>query len=155
MPDPTESALLRIADALERLSPPAPPAAAPTGADVLVWEPAERRLRPAERLRRVPIHLLQGIDAARDTLLVNTRRFAERLPANSALLWGTRGMGKSSLVKAVHAEVAAEGLGDLSLVEIYREDMASLACRAGAAGLMSGGPQLSPIPSCSAAHTSR
>jgi len=77
------------------------------------------------KVARVPLALLQGIDRARDTLLANTRQFAAGLPANNALLWGARGMGKSSLVKAVHAEVLADG-GALKLVELAREDLGSV-----------------------------
>ena len=126
MPDPTESALLRIAAALERLAPPAPSPPDSSDGDVFVWEPAERRLRPVRHVNRVPIGLLRGIDRARDTLLGNTRRFAKRLSTNNVLLWGARGMGKSSLVKAVHAQVVAEGFVYLALVEIRREDIDTL-----------------------------
>jgi predicted AAA+ superfamily ATPase len=77
------------------------------------------------RVNRVDLPLLLGIDRSRDTLLQNTRQFAKGLPANNALLWGARGMGKSSLVKAVHAAVAAETPG-LALVEMQREDLPSI-----------------------------
>jgi len=116
----------RMADALDRLAPsPAPPPA--LDAEAFVWEPRRRALSPVASVSRVALPLLKGIDRARDTLVENTRRFARRLPANNALLWGARGMGKSSLVKAVHAEVAAEAReGTLKLVEIHREDVDSL-----------------------------
>jgi uncharacterized protein len=114
--------LKRIAEALERLAPPAAEAAAPAEGDAFVWEPGD--LVAVTAVAALPLDLLKGIDAARDTLLENTRRFAAGLPANNALLWGARGMGKSSLVKAVHAAVNAETR--LALIEIHREDIASL-----------------------------
>jgi predicted AAA+ superfamily ATPase len=114
--------LRRIAEALERLVPPA--AALPDlgGADAFVWHPAPPALAPVARVSRVPLGLLQGIDQQKGLLLENTRRFAEGLPANNAMLWGARGMGKSSLVKAVHAEVG----NGLALIEIHREDIRTL-----------------------------
>src|SRR6185503_7981588 len=91
------------------------------------WQPQGARLAPVARVNRVAMGLLKGIDRVRDTLLENTERFARGLPANNALLWGARGMGKSSLVKAVHAAVnASHGNGALKLVEIHREDVESL-----------------------------
>ncbi|MEJ1968893.1 MAG: ATP-binding protein [Rhizomicrobium sp.] len=123
----TKTALLaRIAAALERLAPGALPAAAPAAGDAFVWEPAHGGLLAVERIAAVPLGLLKGINAARDTLLENTRRFADGLPANNALLWGARGMGKSSLVKAVHAEVNRGRKAHLALVEIHREEIATL-----------------------------
>ncbi len=126
--DTTGAVLKRIAAALERLAPGASKAAAPAGGDAFVWEPAQGGLLPVKAVARVPLALLRGVDAARDTLLENTRRFAEGLPANNALLWGARGMGKSSLVKAVHDAVnrGAKGKARLALVEIHREEIASL-----------------------------
>ncbi|MBL6854047.1 MAG: DUF815 domain-containing protein, partial [Alphaproteobacteria bacterium] len=94
--------LKRVAEALERLAPPAVATRPPAAGDAFVWEPAHGGLLPVERVAAVPLSLLKGVDANRDTLLENTRRFADGLPANNALLWGARGMGKSSLVKAVH-----------------------------------------------------
>ncbi len=132
MSDPLSHALLeRIATALERLAPPVPPAPAFGAADAFVWNPDGPRLEPVPRVNRVEMVLLKGIDRARDTLIENTRRFAEGLPANNALLWGSRGMGKSSLVKAAHAtvnrqRVASGGIANLKLVEIHREDIESL-----------------------------
>ncbi|MGY6695159.1 MAG: ATP-binding protein [Roseinatronobacter sp.] len=119
--------LRRIADALERISPP--PGARPelSSAEAFVWHTAPDRLHPVAQVNRIAIDLLVGIDRARDTLLANTMQFARGLPANNALLWGARGMGKSSLVKAVHAyirSVAPES--DLKLVEIQREDLPSI-----------------------------
>jgi predicted AAA+ superfamily ATPase len=89
--------------------------------DAFVWQAEKEGFLPVKDVNLVPLFLLKGIDRMRDTLLANTLRFARGLPANNALLWGARGMGKSSLVKAVHGEVAG-----LKLVEIHREDLASL-----------------------------
>jgi predicted AAA+ superfamily ATPase len=118
----------RIATALERLAPAA--AATPdfAAASAFVWHPDGRRLTPVPHVNRVDMALLKGIDRVRDTLLENTERFAKALPANNALLWGARGMGKSSLVKAVHAEVNGSRQKDglLKLVEIHREDIETL-----------------------------
>ncbi|MBK5945422.1 AAA family ATPase [Rhodobacter veldkampii DSM 11550] len=121
MTDPLE----RIAQALERLAPA--PLHAPdfAAADAFVWHTAPDRLEPVAQVARVDLGLLQGIDRARDTLLANTLQFARGAAANNALLWGARGMGKSSLVKAVHAAVRAEGLA-LTLVELSREDLPSV-----------------------------
>jgi predicted AAA+ superfamily ATPase len=118
--------LKRIAAALERLAPP--PEAAPDfdAADAFVWHVEPDRLEPVPQVSRVPLDLLIGVDRARDTLLENTLHFARGLPANNALLWGARGMGKSSLVKAVHGAVQARGLA-LKLVELQREDLPSVA----------------------------
>jgi hypothetical protein len=122
-----EGLISRIAAALERLAPAPVQARIPRG-DAFIWEPAQGGLLPVGEVAHLPLSLLKGIDAARDTLLENTRRFANDLPANNALLWGARGMGKSSLVKAVHAEVNAPRSAELRLVliEIHREDIASL-----------------------------
>jgi predicted AAA+ superfamily ATPase len=123
----------RIANALERLAPPPPRAPDFTAADAFIWHPAGRTLAPVPRVNRVDMSLLKGIDRMRDILVENTERFARGLPANNALLWGARGMGKSSLVKAAHAAVNAalnKELGAdtdiLKLVEIHREDIESL-----------------------------
>jgi predicted AAA+ superfamily ATPase len=123
--------LVRIADALERLAPAAPSAIDLSVADAFVWHAEGVHLTPVTTVSRVDIGLLAGIERQRDILLENTRRFANGLPANNALLWGARGMGKSSLVKAIHATVNQEmGQGKagraLTLVEIHREDLASL-----------------------------
>lgn len=117
--------LERIADALERLAPA--PLAAPDfeAADAFVWHTAPDELVPVPEVNRVALDLLVGIDNARETLLLNTRQFAKGFAANNALLWGARGMGKSSLVKAVHAQIRAEGL-DLKIVELQREDLPSV-----------------------------
>ena len=119
------SELSRIAAALERLAPQ--PLAAPdfTAAQAFVWHVSPDRLEPVTRVSRVDVGLLVGIDRSRDTLLENTRYFARGLSANNALLWGSRGMGKSSLVKAIHAQVCGEG-HDLKIVELSREDLPSV-----------------------------
>ena len=123
--DFTAEELDRIAAALERIAPA--PAQAPdfARAEAFVWQTAPDRLLPVARVNRVALGLLVGIERARDTLLANTVQFARGLPANNALLWGARGMGKSSLVKSVHAEVRAMG-EDLKIVELQREDLPSL-----------------------------
>ena len=120
-----DDALTRIAQALERLAPPVPPPPAFESADAFAWHTAPDRLEPVLRVARVEIGLLVGVDRARDTLLENTRHFAAGLPANNALLWGARGMGKSSLVKSVHAAILAEGHA-LKIVELSREDLPSV-----------------------------
>ena len=126
---PDADVFQRIAAALERLAPQPPKAPDFTIADAFIWYPDARRLAPVPRVNRVDMSLLKGIDRMRDILVENTERFAKGLPANNALLWGARGMGKSSLVKAAHASVNA-GLGKdsglLKLVEIHREDIESL-----------------------------
>ncbi|WP_428516787.1 ATP-binding protein [Roseovarius sp.] len=119
--DPME----RIAAALERMSPAPLDAPDFDGADAFVWHVDPDRLHPVRDVNRVDMELLVGINRSRDTLLDNTRHFAKGLPANNALLWGARGMGKSSLVKAVHAAVRAEG-HDLKIVELQREDLPSV-----------------------------
>jgi predicted AAA+ superfamily ATPase len=120
-----EDLLRRIAEALERLSPAAPPAPSLAGADAFVWHPPAG-LAPVPNVSRVPLALLQGIEPQKALLLENTQRFARGLPANNAMLWGARGMGKSSLVKAVHAAVNAANPGALALIEIHREDIRTL-----------------------------
>lgn len=117
-------ALDRIAAALERLAP-APMPAPDFSAEAFVWHTSPDRLEPVTHVSRVDLSLLVGVNRSRDTLLENTRHFAAGLPANNALLWGSRGMGKSSLVKAVHAAVRAEG-HDLKIVELSREDLPSV-----------------------------
>ncbi|MCM2560941.1 ATP-binding protein [Lutimaribacter sp. EGI FJ00015] len=114
--------LTRIAEALERIAPAPMEAPDFDRADAFVWHVSPDRLVPVPDVNRVDIDLLVGIGRSRDTLLANTRQFAQGLPANNALLWGARGMGKSSLVKAAHAAVLAEGLA-LKIVELQREDL--------------------------------
>ncbi|MDX1425002.1 MAG: DUF815 domain-containing protein, partial [Kiloniellales bacterium] len=119
--------LARIAAALDRLAPakPAPPPL--DRADAYVWRAEDQVLDPVDRVNRLALELLKGIEPQAETLLQNTRRFAAGLPANNALLGGARGMGKSSLVKAVHGAVNREraetGAPPLVLAEIHREDI--------------------------------
>ncbi|MFD1912225.1 ATP-binding protein [Halodurantibacterium flavum] len=121
----SDDALRRLADALERISPPPQPAPDFGAASAFVWHVAPDRLDPVPQVSRVDLSLLVGVDRARDTLLTNTLQFARGFPANNALLWGARGMGKSSLVKAVHAEVLRQG-HRLAIVEMQREDLPSV-----------------------------
>jgi uncharacterized protein len=118
-------ALSRVVSAVERWAPPVTEAPDFTAAEAFIWNAAQKRLDPVARVNRVEMMLLKGIDRMRDTLVENTERFAKGLPANNALLWGARGMGKSSLVKAVHASINAQ-TNNLKLIEIHREDIESL-----------------------------
>ncbi len=122
----TSDILKRIAEALERLSPPPSASISLEQADAFVWNAEAGRLDPVTEVARVDLSLIKGIDRVRDILLDNTRRFAKGLPANNALLWGARGMGKSSMVKAAHAAVNEETPGILILIEIHREDIETL-----------------------------
>ena len=136
MPDLAEirPLLERIASALERATPPPPHPEDFSKADAFVWTPESGgRFIPVEKVSRVPLQLLKGIDHTASILMDNTRRFATGLPANNALLWGARGMGKSSLVKAAHAQAGEElsrskagKTSRLKLVEIHRETIASM-----------------------------
>lgn len=134
MSDPSVVLLAEKLDQLislvSRAVPPAPASPDFNAADAFVWHPTGDPLQPVGHVNRVEMTLLHGIDRARDTLLDNTERFARGLPANNALLWGARGMGKSSLVKAAHATVnarlAADGLASVKLIEIHREDIEGL-----------------------------
>jgi predicted AAA+ superfamily ATPase len=122
--------LTRIASALERLAPARQANPPLDAAEAFVWRAEDERLVPVEQVNRLDLTLLKGIERQSETLLDNTRRFADALPANNALLWGARGMGKSSLVKAIHGEVNNEREGEgklgLVLVEIHREDIPTL-----------------------------
>ena len=125
--DSIHSTLERIADALEAMAGnTAPDLAFPADGEAFVWHAEGGGLQPVAKVNRLPLQLLKGIDNQADQLLANTQRFADGLPANNALLWGARGTGKSSLVKAVHAEVTAGNPGSVVLVEIHREDIPSL-----------------------------
>ena len=126
MSDPLTPLLARIADALERLAPPAPAKPDLAAADAFVWQPHPPGLAPVPHVNRVDIALLQGVDRQKRLVLDNTLRFAAGLPANNAMLWGARGMGKSSLVKAAHAAANAARPGSLALIEIHREDIRTL-----------------------------
>jgi predicted AAA+ superfamily ATPase len=118
--------LIRVADALERLAPPAPPKNNLAAADAFIWHAEREWLEPVQTVNRVEIELLRGIDRVRDILVENTERFAAGLPANNVLLWGARGTGKSALVKAAHAAINGKSPGALALIEIHREDIPSL-----------------------------
>jgi predicted AAA+ superfamily ATPase len=119
------SALTRIADALERHAPPAPAPALLNTADAFVWH-ADGSLNAVEHVNRIDLSLLRGIDYQKKILMDNTSRFAKGLSANNALIWGARGTGKSSIVKAIHAEVNKTAASPIALVEIHREDIQSL-----------------------------
>ncbi len=123
---PGADVLERIATALERLAPRHALVPDFSAADAYVWHPDGKRLAPVPRVNRVDMSLLKGIERVRDVLMENTERFAKGLPANNALLWGARGMGKSSLVKASHAAINAAFGNRLKLIEIHREDIQSL-----------------------------
>jgi uncharacterized protein len=119
----------RIAEALSRLAPVSAESADFSRAECFVWEPAQSSLTPVKKVNRVELKLIRGVDHVRDILVDNTQRFASGLPANNTLLWGARGMGKSSLVKAVHADISASlnpGDHPLKLIEIHREDVNTL-----------------------------
>ncbi|KMW58358.1 ATP-dependent protease subunit [Candidatus Rhodobacter oscarellae] len=120
----SDDLMRRIAEALERVSPPPSPTPSFEG-EAFVWHIEPDRLEPVAKVNRVDLSLLVGIDRARDTLVENTMQFARGLPANNALLWGSRGMGKSSLVKAVHADVH-ETYSVLKIIEVQREDLPSI-----------------------------
>ena len=117
--------LTRIADALERLSPPAKETLHPDAANSWIWHGDRQVLEPIGEIKPIPLSLLQGIDHICDILQQNTEQFANGFPANNALLWGARGMGKSSLVKAIFADVATKSEA-LSLIEIHRDELDSL-----------------------------
>ncbi|KQO81197.1 ATP-binding protein [Rhizobium sp. Leaf262] len=129
-PEDTNRALLaevrRLADALERIAGPAPIETDWNSADCFVWAPANSWLQPVPRPNRIALQLIRGVDHVRDILHENTLRFAEGFAANNVLLWGARGMGKSSLVKAVHEDVRAATGASLKLVEVHREDIHTL-----------------------------
>jgi predicted AAA+ superfamily ATPase len=126
MPDYAATALLaRIAEALERLAPAPPLPPDFSVAKAYIWRAGRGDFQPVSKVNRVEMALLEGIARQRNLLFANTKRFAQGLPANNVLLWGARGMGKSSLVKAVHAELAEAG-STLILVEIHREDIETL-----------------------------
>jgi hypothetical protein len=130
MDQQTATALLaevkRLADAMERIAGPAPAINDWQSADCFVWAPARQQLQPVKRPNRVELGLIRGVDHVRDILHENTLRFAEGFPANNVLLWGARGMGKSSLVKAVHADIVKRNGIALKLVEVHREDISTL-----------------------------
>jgi predicted AAA+ superfamily ATPase len=126
MPPDLTGLLLRLVTAVERLAPPTLPEVDLDAADAFVWEAQAQDLRPVAEVALVPLPLLVGIDRVRDILLDNTERFAAGRPANNALLWGARGMGKSSLIKAIHGAINEARPHALALIEIHREDVDSL-----------------------------
>ena len=121
-----EPLLKQIADALDRLAPPANKSHSIAGADAFVWHTNPEQLKPIQNVNKVELDLLLGISQQISILRANTERFNNGLPANNALLWGARGTGKSSLVKALHAEINKEATNKLALIEIHREDIPSL-----------------------------
>lgn len=116
----------RLVAAVERQAPPLPAEIDLSSADAFVWEAERFELRPVPKVAAISLDLLVGIDRVRDILKSNTERFAAGKPANNALLWGARGMGKSSLVKAIHHDINKDHPGSLALIEIHREDIDSL-----------------------------
>lgn len=119
--------LERLIEAVSRLAPPVAPVTDLDAADCFVWNAERGALDAVIRVNRVEIGLIKGVDRVRDILVENTERFANGLPANNVLLWGARGMGKSSLVKAAQAAVnATPGRAPLKLIEIHREDIDTL-----------------------------
>ena len=120
------SLFARLVAAVERQAPPLPAEIDLSQADAFIWEAERHELRPVQRVAAVSLNLLVGIDRVRDILKGNTERFAAGKPANNALLWGARGMGKSSLVKAIHQNINRDLAGSLALIEIHREDIDSL-----------------------------
>ncbi|MSP01249.1 MAG: ATP-binding protein [Acetobacteraceae bacterium] len=126
MDDRAFALLTRLTEALERLAPPPAPPLDLAGAGAFVWHPSPAHLSPVAHVSRVEIGLLKGVERQKAILLENTLRFAGGLASNNAMLWGARGMGKSSLVKAVHAEVCVRARASMALIEIHREDIRSL-----------------------------
>lgn len=118
--------LTRIAEALERISPPNNALVDLNSANAFIWQPENETLRAVTEVSRVPLALLQGVDHQREILLANTLQFARGNPANNALLWGARGMGKSALVKAIHAHINSDKAHALALIELHREDLENL-----------------------------
>lgn len=118
--------LRALRQAVESLQPRQTPLLDLQRADGFVWNAERGEAQAVDKINRIPLALLIGVERQRDTLLANTERFAAHLPANNALLWGARGMGKSSIVKSVHADVAARAKLPLKLIEIHREDISSL-----------------------------
>lgn len=116
----------KLSAAIERMAGPAAATNDWSTAECFVWAPANHHLQPVAKPNRIELSLITGVDHVRDILLDNTLRFAEGFPANNVLLWGARGMGKSSLVKSVHAQVARDTGVAVKLVEVHREDIATL-----------------------------
>ena len=118
--------LARIADALERIKPPAPVAQNLKDANAYIWQGEQHQLDTVDSVSRIDLNLIKGVDLQKEILLSNTIQFAKGYAANNALLWGARGMGKSSLIKAVHGEVVKQYPSNIALIEIHREDIPTL-----------------------------
>ncbi len=118
--------LARIADALERIRPPAPKPQNLKDAAAYIWQGETHQLETVDSVSRVELSLIKGVDLQKDILLSNTLQFAKGLSANNALLWGARGMGKSSLIKAIHGHVLKQHPSSIALIEIHREDIPTL-----------------------------
>ena len=124
--DINQEILNRIAEALERISPNIDEKIDLSKSDGFVYDDSLKNLKPVNKISRVPIQLLKGLENQKDILLKNTKNFANNLPANNALLWGAKGTGKSSLVKSVHAEINSQNNKKIKLIEIHREDISNL-----------------------------
>ena len=124
--DVNKETLIRIAEALERLSPNIDEKIDLSKSDGFIYDDSLKNLKPVKKISRVPIQLLKGLENQKDILLKNTQNFANNLPANNALLWGAKGTGKSSLVKSVHAEINIQNNEKIKLIEIHREDISNL-----------------------------
>ena len=124
--DANKEILLRIADALERLSPNVDEKIDLSKSNGFVYDDSIKNLKSVKKISRIPIQLLKGLENQKDILLKNTHNFANDLPANNALLWGAKGTGKSSLVKSVHAEINNQNNDKIKLIEIHREDISNL-----------------------------
>ena len=124
--DINQEILNRIAEALERISPNIDEKIDLSKSDGFVYDDSLKNLKPVNKISRVPIQLLKGLENQKDILLKNTQNFANNLPANNALLWGAKGTGKSSLVKSVHAEINDQNNKKIKLIEIHREDINNL-----------------------------
>jgi predicted AAA+ superfamily ATPase len=118
--------LTRIAQALERLAPPLPKQADLNAQDAFLWQSETHTLEPIHHVSRIDLNLIQGVNLQKEILLANTVQFAKGFAANNALLWGARGMGKSSLIKSIHAEILKQFPRTIALIEIHREDIPSL-----------------------------
>ena len=124
--DINQEILIRIAEALERISPNIDEKIDLSKSDGFIYDDSLKNLKPVKKISRVPIQLLKGLENQKDILLKNTQNFAYNLPANNALLWGAKGTGKSSLVKSVHAEINIQNNKKIKLIEIHREDINNL-----------------------------
>lgn len=118
--------LKRIAQAIENLAPAPAADIEIKSADAFVWDGDRKTLHPVKETHALDLPLLLGVDEAKASLLLNTQQFARGYSANNALLWGARGMGKSSLIKSIHAHINREKKGSLVLIEIHREDLHTL-----------------------------